>query len=77
MSSRSKKPEPESPCPECPDGTLERTIVSRTYKVEGRKVRVDGLMPDKCNRCGALVWPEAEARRAREAVALKLRKAAA
>ncbi|MBI4870833.1 MAG: hypothetical protein HY814_04620 [Candidatus Riflebacteria bacterium] len=56
---------------------LGRVIVSKTYTVDGRSIRVDGLMPDQCPVCGALVWPEAESRRAREAVELQLRKLAA
>jgi hypothetical protein len=56
---------------------MERVVVSRVYTVEGRKIRVNDLMPDKCTACGELVWSESEAQRASEAVALKLRKAAA
>jgi hypothetical protein len=56
---------------------VERVIVSQTFTVAGRPVCIDGLMPDKCTVCGELTWSEAELRRADEAIAIKLRMAAA
>ncbi|MBI4872599.1 MAG: hypothetical protein HY814_13645 [Candidatus Riflebacteria bacterium] len=75
MSSRFTKPI-ENHCPDC-GGILERAIVTETYHVEGRDVLVSDLLPYRCLSCRTLVWTEAELRRAREAVALKLRKLAA
>ncbi len=74
---RSEASAGETRCPACGQGHVERVIVSRTYKVEGKRFRVDGLMPDRCNSCGELTWSEAELRRADEALAIKLRDAAA
>ncbi len=45
--------------------------------VQGSRFRVDGLLPDRCSECGTLVWPNSELERAREIVAIKLRKLAA
>ncbi len=64
-------------CPACGRGTVERVIVSKTFRVEGKRVRVDGLMPSKCDVCGELTWSERELKRADEAIAIKLRRAAA
>ena len=85
MSSRSIKVElrkrseanaAETRCPACGKGQVQRVIVSRTYEVEGKRYRVDGLMPDKCDTCGELTWPDEELSRGREMLAIKLRKAA-
>lgn len=51
--------------------------MSQTYSIGGKRVRVEGLMPDKCDVCGELTWSEAELKRADEAIAIKLRKVAA
>ncbi len=69
--------EVETRCPACGKGIVERVIVSRTYTVDGKRVSVDGLMPDKCSACSELTWSEAELRRADEAIAITLRKAVA
>lgn len=76
MSSRSTKPT-ENRCPECGKGVLRRDVVSKVIEGPGGRVRVDGLLPDRCSECRALVWPNSELERAREIVAIKLRKAAA
>ena len=76
MSSRITKPA-DRPCPECPDGQLDRVLASRTYEVEGSVIEVDGLLPYECPSCHARVWPEAELRRGDEILQLKLRKLAA
>lgn len=78
MSSPSTKtPIAKSRCPECGKADLERVIVSREYQRDGQTVTVDGLMPDQCPACQAIVWPDSELRRGREMLAIKLHKVAA
>ncbi len=77
MSSQSTKPSGDNRCPEC-GGRMEKVIVSETFEVPGgKRVTVDGLMPEKCVSCGEFVYTEEEAQRVREAIAIKLQKAAA
>ncbi len=76
MSSRSTKPGSRS-CPECPTGQLERVLSTRSYKVDGEAVIVEGLLPFECSTCHAVVWPEAELVRGKEILTIKTRKAAA
>ncbi|MBI4870828.1 MAG: YgiT-type zinc finger protein [Candidatus Riflebacteria bacterium] len=70
-----RPPEPDH-CPECGRGFLHRVLTSRTYQVEGQTITIDGLMPDQCSDCGAVVWPDEELQRGRQALAIVLRKAA-
>lgn len=62
----------KSRCPECGKADLKRVIVSRDYQRGGHTVTVDGLMPDQCPACQAVVWPDSELRRGREMLAIKL-----
>lgn len=78
MSSPSTKtPTGKSRCPECGKADLERVIVSREYQRDGYTITVDGLMPDQCPVCTAVVWPDSELRRGREMLEIKLQKLAA
>ena len=78
MSSRSMKTASgENHCPACGKGVLERDLVSKTFEVDGHPVTLDGLMPYRCPACLELTWPESEARRIHEAIAILSRKAAA
>lgn len=76
MSSPSTKPN-ENRCPECEAGELELVVCSRTFESDGRSIVVPGLMPYQCRACGAKVWPNAEAERARRALEILKRQQAA
>ncbi|MBI2945184.1 MAG: YgiT-type zinc finger protein [Candidatus Wallbacteria bacterium] len=77
MSSQSTNPTSKGICPECGKGKLFQVVASRTYEVDGQRVRVDGLLPWECETCHKRVWPNAEVQRARQIIAFKLHKAAA
>ena len=64
-------------CPECGKGQLEVVVSSRSFDVEGRVVVVPGLMPFQCAGCGAKVWPNSEAERARKVLDILKRPQAA
>jgi len=59
-------------CPMCPDGTLERTLVSKTFQ----GVLVPDLLADRCDKCGELFFSSSERDRVRLFVAREKQKAA-
>ncbi len=77
MSSPFMKPTSKGICPECGKGRLFPVVASRVYEVQGRKIRVEGLMPWECDACRERVFPASENQRAQEIIAIKLQKAAA
>ncbi len=50
----------ETPCFDCSKGTIRPQVVSRNYTVEGKSVRVPGLVVLKCDTCGQRSWPASE-----------------
>jgi hypothetical protein len=71
-SSRSTKPT-RNRCPICPDGTLEKTLVSKSF----RGILVPDLLADRCHTCGELMFSEHELERVRLFVARRAQEKAA
>jgi len=58
-------------CFECGEGMLKPSVVTRSYTIDGRKIRVPGLIVLCCTKCGEKSWPDSELQRGRQIAALK------
>ncbi len=70
MPSPSTKPR-KSKSFDCGRGTLRRVIVSRSFTIEGRRVRVPGLVALEYDVCGERFWLDSEILRTREVASIK------
>lgn len=56
---------------------MHEVVVSHAFGKGARRVELDNLLADKCDRCGELSWSEVELRRVDKLLEYKRVKAAA